>query len=120
MKQRCYNPDNHNYRLYGGRGISVCQHWMDDFTAFFADMGQRPSERHSLERKNNNGNYTPENCVWALPHEQAANRRRSILINGIPLEVVAKQHNIAANTVRKRLSYGWTLEEAISKPVRAK
>jgi len=74
MRKRCYSPNTHNFERYGGRGITVCDRWRESFQNFFADLGPRPSKRHSLHRKNNDGNYEPENCEWALPNVQAANR----------------------------------------------
>jgi hypothetical protein len=75
MKARCSNPKASNYKLYGGRGITVCKRWRDSFEAFFADMGSKPSPRHSIDRKNTNGNYNKRNCRWATAKEQANNRR---------------------------------------------
>jgi len=74
MKQRCLNPDNDRYADWGGRGIRVCKRWMK-FENFLADMGRRPTIQHTLERKNNDGNYTSRNCRWATKSEQAFNRR---------------------------------------------
>lgn len=77
--QRCTNPSVHNYHRYGGRGISVCARWLHDFPSFLADMGPKPSRAHSIERKDNAGNYEPGNCCWATATEQAANRRPRVV-----------------------------------------
>lgn len=79
MKQRCQNPRTAGFEYYGGRGIKVCDRWRNSFENFLADMGPRPSEAHSIERKDNAADYTPENCVWATAKEQATNRRTTKL-----------------------------------------
>lgn len=78
MRYRCTVVSAHNYASYGGRGITICARWAD-FRCFFADMGPRPSARHSLDRINNDGNYEPGNCRWATPTQQGRNRRDSKL-----------------------------------------
>ena len=77
MIARCSNKKAKSYRYYGGRGISVCDRWREDFENFYRDVGQRPSVRHSLDRINNDGNYEPGNVHWATPREQVLNRRNS-------------------------------------------
>lgn len=75
MKQRCENPNSRGYKNYGGRGITVCQEWIESFDAFYAYMGPRPTNL-SIDRINNDGNYEPGNCRWATAKEQAQNTRR--------------------------------------------
>lgn len=76
MKRRCLNPRASQYSYYGGRGVTVCERWLT-FANFFADMGDKPSPEHSLERLNNDGPYTPDNCIWATRSQQVTNRRPS-------------------------------------------
>jgi hypothetical protein len=74
MLARCENPNNKSYADYGGRGIKVCERW-HDVTAFYADMGPRPSADHMIDRINNDGDYEPGNCRWELRPQQMVNRR---------------------------------------------
>lgn len=85
MKSRCLNPNFEAYKDYGGRGITVCSRWSESFADFLADMGERPTPAHTLERNNTNGNYEPNNCRWATRLEQANNKRnnRQISIEGV-------------------------------------
>lgn len=78
MIQRCRNPLGKNYHHYGGRGITVCERWLSSFENFYADMGPKPTPKHSIDRINNDGNYEPGNCRWATQSEQNFNKRRSL------------------------------------------
>lgn len=122
MIQRCTNPNNRRWNRYGGRGITVCQRWLDSFAAFFEDMGPRPVDM-SLERKHNDRGYNPENCEWALRSKQARNtsRNRFFTHDGVTLcldDWVART-GIAHATLHHRLSI-WPVEKALTEPVRGR
>lgn len=118
MIQRCTNQKCANYKHYGARGIVVCKRWMDSFEAFLKDMGNRPSEKHSLERKDVNGNYTPVNCKWATRREQDLNRRNTRFIehNGVKMVLCewASFLNVGRVTLREFLEQH-TFAEAVDR-----
>lgn len=123
MLRRCLNPNAENYPRYGGRGITVCADWANSFENFFADMGH-PPEGMSLDRKDNDGNYEPDNCRWATAEEQARNRsnRRLITYDGRcqSLGEWAKELEIGRETLRRRLEKGWSVEDTIGRPLYVK
>jgi hypothetical protein len=79
MLERCSNPTYKNYKHYGGRGIKVCDRWLNSFENFISDMGMKPSPELSIERMDNNGNYEPTNCKWATKKEQRNNQKRLVV-----------------------------------------
>lgn len=123
MKKRCVNPKSKSYKDYGGRGITVCDKWLK-FEGFYEDMGERPSQKHSIERIDVNGNYELNNCKWATAIEQGNNRRKTIYVifNGqrMTLANACRERNISYHTVYDRFVNGCSLEYAISVAGRAK
>lgn len=120
MRQRCANPNDHKFKDYGGRGIRVCSRWEESFESFFADMGPRPDHRHSIDRIDNDGNYEPGNCRWALPDIQGKNRRTVIWIEteGGPITASEYAHRNGINPKRlyKHMGrHGLAAEEAMAK-----
>lgn len=122
LKQRALNPRNNRYADYGERGIKVCERWRDSFENFLADMGLKPSPQHSIDRIDVMGDYTPENCRWATPTEQARNRRTTVLIKTPRGEMCIKQaaaeYGLKYNTLCGRLAKGMSVESALTEPVR--
>lgn len=116
MRQRCLNSNNPAYPNYGGRGITIDPSW-DSFDQFLVDMGEVP-EGMSIERKDNDKGYGPDNCMWADRTTQARNTRkcRQITYNGQTktLAAWADEHGINRQTLAKRLDTGWSMERALS------
>lgn len=126
MKDRCFNTKNKKYKEWGGRGITVCDEWKHDFYSFYKSMGRKPSPYHSLDRINNNGNYEPSNCRWAIPHIQNRNYRRNVLLRYNGIELCAKDWatklNINPSIIYDRVKRGWSVEKTLTtappRPVR--
>ena len=121
MKRRCFNPNNKRYSDWGGRGIAVCDRWLD-FENFLADMGSRPSPKHSLDRIDNDGDYSAENCCWATKAEQGTNRRNNkplITIGKETYTIVqwAKKMGYGEMVIQGRLNMGWSDYDAVMTPV---
>ncbi len=124
IRTRCLNPNAPNYPSYGGSGIRVCERW-GNFEAFLADLGERPSPRHSIDRIDSEGDYTPENCRWATPKEQARNRssNRILTYDGETLCLAewAERIGMKPNALQARLNVsGYTVKEALTLPLGAK
>lgn len=134
MIRRCEAPTDTAFDDYGGRGIYVCRRWRESYAAFLADMGRRPTSKHSIDRIDVNKSYTcgncnhchgtgqPANCRWATDLIQARNTRRNHLIihNGVSrtLSEWSELSGISQHSIRDRLRRGWSVEDALSKPVR--
>lgn len=125
MKSRCFNKNNKSYTRYGGRGITVCDEWLgehgfENFYEWAVNNGYR--DNLTIERKNVNGDYCPENCCWIPANEQAKNRRQTLRIkdeNGNERYAmdIAKENGIPMNVVIARKSKGWDLEKALNTPL---
>jgi len=114
MIQRCHNPNNKDYKNYGGRGIVVCDMWRDSFEAFLFMVGKRPTLKHTIERMDSNGNYEPGNVRWATRYEQNQNTRSNVklTIDGETKTVSEWSRDprcsVSEFTMYKRLDRGWT------------
>jgi hypothetical protein len=123
MIKRCNNPKDISYPHYGGKGITVCERWLHSYENFLEDMGRRPSPRHSIDRKDNNKGYTPNNCKWSTFSEQRRN-------NSMPLRYLTARGEtkilsdwaivagIHEATLRGRLRRGWDIGRAIFHKIR--
>lgn len=117
MLNRCRSLTAQNSHRYGGRGITVCDRWLD-FRNFLSDMGLRPSERHSLDRIDNNKGYSPDNCRWADLYTQANNTRRNVFLTfrgeTLTISQWARRIGLHRKTLMYRVRAGWTVERALN------
>lgn len=123
MIRRCHKKSDRAYPGYGGRGIRVCKRWRKSFENFFEDMGIRPSLKHSIDRKDNNGSYEPDNCRWATKTEQARNRRSNCFIEydgekRTFQEWCNKLGFIQGSLWKRIFQRGWSVEKAFTTPMR--
>lgn len=123
MLRRCYDEGCPQFCDYGGRGIEVCERWRTGFEAFYADMGDRPEDK-SLDRIDNDGPYSPENCRWATRSEQANNRRDSKWVEyrgkTQTLRQWANELTLDYDLVKYRINRGWTPDEAFTLPLHSR
>ncbi len=122
LKQRCENPNNPQWKNYGGRGIKVCEQWRKSFACFIADMGECPPF-NSIDRwPDKDGNYEPGNCRWATEKEQHRNQRnnRIYTVKGVTacLMDLCETFGVHHKTVFGRLHRGWPVESALFEPLR--
>lgn len=122
IRSRCYNKNSPAYPEYGGRGITVCDRWLESFENFYADMGPKPSRKHSIDRyPDNDGPYSPSNCRWATRAEQNRNTRQNVILefNGkrMCLTEWADLLGICKTTLFARIQRdGWSVERALTTP----
>ncbi len=119
MRNRCNNPKSKDYQNYGGRGIAVCVRW-ESYENFLADMGRRPSSRHSIERNHVNGDYEPGNCCWATDKQQQNNKRDNLYVmlrsERLTLRELCDRFCVEYKLVWGRMKAGWILVDAMSLP----
>lgn len=120
MKNRCLNGAAKDYAKYGGRGIRICDRWLS-FDLFIADMGRRPTDDHSIERCDNDGNYEPANCRWATWLEQQQNKQNTYFVTfrgtrmSFPDAWRSSSSLVSMSTARARFLRGWAIEEAFER-----
>ncbi len=122
MNQRCVNPRNKEYHNYGGRGIRVCQRWKQSFAHFLEDIGDPPTDRHQIDRIDNDQGYCQNNCRWVTPKQQQRHRRNNHLItHGGRTQILvewAEETGLKRGTIAARLKKGWSAESALTIPVK--
>jgi len=116
MIARCTNPKHKSFKRYGERGITVCDEW-HKFENFYKDMGNRPKKGLTLDRIDNEKDYSKENCKWSTTKEQNRNRHNSVSFNGECTAVAAQRLGCSTSAIIKRLKRGWTIEKAFTTPV---
>lgn len=120
MRNRCYRQTHISYPWYGGRGIGVCNSWMNSFTKFLKDMGLRPSGAHSLDREDTNSDYGPSNCKWSTSLEQNRNKTSNVVVefNGEKRCISEWESHLGFPRcgIQKRLWRGWSIQRALTTP----
>lgn len=120
IRRRCYDRKTPSFKDYGGRGIVVCERWRTSYDAFLADMGRKPSPSHTLDRIDNNGPYSPENCRWTTRVIQANNTRRNRLLahNGQVHSVKdwSQLTGLSLSCIWTRLANGWSIHDTLTRP----
>ena len=119
--RRCYKQNDQAFHNYGGRGIAVCDRWRNNFEAFRMDMGNRPRDS-SIDRIDNDGPYSPENCRWATRQEQGRNRRGNVLLSlgkeTLTISEWSQRLGVSRCAINWRVRKGWPIEKALGSPIR--
>ena len=124
-KGRCLDPGHPAYPRYGGRGIGMSPEWVDDFEAFYRDLGARPAPGFTLERVDNSKGYVPGNCEWRTWRHQNRNRRNTVMVEwrgkSVPLAKLAGRTGCNYQTLHRRIfTFGWDVERALTTPSRVR
>ena len=118
LKARCNNKNDKDYKYYGGRGIKVCDGWINSFETFYKDIGKKPIGKYSIDRINVNGNYCKENCRWATIDEQNSNKRNNHLIQfdnqTLTISQWSRKMKIPLSTLLNRIYRGWEIKDVLS------
>jgi hypothetical protein len=125
IKQKCRTTSHRMYKDYGARGIKISDEWFDSFEQFLSDIGERPVDKYSLDRIDNDGDYCKENCVWATREEQACHNRhtKKVIHRNVEYktkEEFCKANNISRGLFNSRVKAGWGLDKILSTPIRIK
>lgn len=122
IKRRCYNKNEKSYKDYGGRGINVCDRWLNSFQNFYDDMNEGYKEGLEIDRKDNSGNYCKSNCRWVTREKNSKNKRTTVMIeyNGVklPMSEFCAKFKIPYGNFQMRLHRGMTVKEAVETPYR--
>ena len=123
MKARCLNIEDKDYHYYGGRGITVCDRWLESFENFIEDMGMKPGKEYSIDRVDNNLGYSKGNCKWATRKEQSNNQRGNRIISyrgkKQNLKSWCQELNLPYSAIVQRLNtYGWSIEKSFETPIK--
>lgn len=122
IRRRCYSPHRAEYAIYGGRGITMSDEWRESFVTFINDMGSRPTSKHQIDRIDNDGPYSKDNCRWSTPSENSNNRRSSALLTlygeTMSISQWARKLGVFKMTLVKRKNRGWSDEDILTKPLK--
>ena len=120
MKSRCYRASDKSFAGWGGRGIKVCDRWVNDFPAFLADMGEKPTPQHTIDRIDSDRDYSPDNCRWATPAEQGGENRRGIIpitVRGTQFPSIAaacRHYGVSPTKVNERMKAGIATDDVFT------